>query len=170
MVIDGQRGLGNGHCLPAGPLREPETRLANVDFVISNGECQQAGLSVDAVMKLKPVEFVSFDQQRLPLDHFKGQRVHALAGIGNPQRFFNTLHTLEVDVVPHAFSDHHQYREDELSFNPELSVLTTEKDAVKLDKLLPKEAAWLKVAASFDESFAEAILARVADAKRRKAK
>lgn len=170
VVIDGQRGLGNGHCLPAGPLREPATRLTDVDFVISNGDCQHATISTDAVMKLEPVEFVSFGQQPFSLDHFQGQRVHALAGIGNPQRFFNTLKDLQVDVIPHSFSDHHQYRAEELKFEPELSILTTEKDAVKLDKLLSKEAAWLKVAASFDESFAEAILARVADAKHRKAK
>ncbi|EKF75220.1 tetraacyldisaccharide 4`-kinase [Alcanivorax hongdengensis A-11-3] len=130
VVIDGQRGLGNGQCLPAGPLREPAERLKEVDFLISTGGgwagahpmlMHPAGVAPVAGGEIQ--DLVAF-QRRAP-------QVHAVAGIGNPKRFFNLLNLLGFSIKPHVFPDHHAYRAEELHFGDDLPVLMTEKDAVK---------------------------------------
>ncbi|MBX8623457.1 tetraacyldisaccharide 4'-kinase [Pseudomonas glycinae] len=131
VLIDDARGLGNRRCLPAGPLREPAERLQSVDGVLFNGalEDRDGGFA----FRLKPSALVNLRSgERRPLDHFPpGQAVHAVAGIGNPQRFFNTLEALDWRPVPHAFADHAEYSVQALSFTPSLPVVMTEKDAVK---------------------------------------
>lgn len=131
VLIDAARGLGNQRCLPAGPLREPVERLQSVDGVLFNGalEDRDGGFAFG----LKPSALVNLRSgERRPLDHFPpGQAVHAVAGIGNPQRFFNTLEALDWRPVPHAFADHAEYSVQALSFTPSLPVVMTEKDAVK---------------------------------------
>jgi tetraacyldisaccharide 4'-kinase len=131
VLIDAARGLGNGRCLPAGPLREPEARLQTVDAVLFNGA--SADSSAGYAFTLKPsclTELVS--DTAWPLDHFPpGQQLHAVAGIGNPQRFFNTLETLHWRPIPHPFADHANYSQEQLSFSPPHPVVMTEKDAVK---------------------------------------
>ncbi|WP_285354730.1 tetraacyldisaccharide 4'-kinase [Pseudomonas sp. lyk4-R2A-10] len=131
VLIDAARGLGNRRCLPAGPLREPAERLQSVDGVLFNGalEDRDGGFA----FRLKPSALVNLRSgERRPLDHFPpGQAVHAVAGIGNPQRFFNTLEALDWRPVPHAFADHAEYSVQALSFTPSLPVVMTEKDAVK---------------------------------------
>jgi len=158
VVLDGARGLGNGHCLPAGPLREPVQRLQSVDFVISNGEPKQPLPRHDLTMTLAPQCFRTLADETLPLDHYQGQKVHAVAGIGNPQRFFDTLNTLGIEVEPHAFADHHPYSADDLKFTPALPLLTTEKDAVKWQQLNLPNAAWLEIKASLPDHFGKALL------------
>jgi len=128
-VIDGERRFGNGRLLPAGPLREPPARLACVDFRVCNGSAPQAGevpmtLAGDALSSLT-------DAREKPLHDFAGQRVHAVAGIGNPQRFFAQLRAFGIDVVEHPFPDHHAFVADNLAFGDDAPVLMTEKDAVK---------------------------------------
>lgn len=129
-VVDGQRRFGNGLCLPSGPLREPISRLKSVDFVVVNGG--QAEPS-EYAMRLQSLLFHRVDAPTQVRDvaAFAGQRVHAIAGIGNPQRFFQHLSALGLDVVPHAFPDHHDFTSDDLQFEPCLPVIMTEKDAVK---------------------------------------
>ncbi|WP_236193971.1 tetraacyldisaccharide 4'-kinase [Pseudomonas glycinae] len=131
VLIDAARGLGNQRCLPAGPLREPVERLQSVDGVLFNGalEDRDGGFA----FRLQPSTLVNLHSgERKPLDHFPpGQAVHAVAGIGNPQRFFNTLEALDWRPVPHAFADHAEYSVQALSFTPSLPVVMTEKDAVK---------------------------------------
>ena len=131
VLIDAARGLGNQRCLPAGPLREPVERLQSVDGVLFNGalEDRDGGFA----FRLKPSALVNLrSRERRSLDHFPpGQAVHAVAGIGNPQRFFNTLEALDWRPVPHAFADHAEYSVQALSFTPSLPVVMTEKDAVK---------------------------------------
>ncbi|GIZ13393.1 tetraacyldisaccharide 4'-kinase [Pseudomonas sp. NCCP-436] len=131
VLIDAARGLGNGRCLPAGPLREPAERLTEVDAVLFNGVCadQADGFG----FTLQPGALVNLlNGERVGLDHFPpGQCLHAVAGIGNPQRFFNTLEALNWRPVPHPFADHASYDVAQLSFEPALPVLMTEKDAVK---------------------------------------
>ncbi|MBX8468147.1 MULTISPECIES: tetraacyldisaccharide 4'-kinase [unclassified Pseudomonas] len=131
VLIDAARGLGNQRCLPAGPLREPAERLQSVDGVLFNGalEDRDGGFA----FHLKPSALVNLRSgERRPLDHFPPrQAVHAVAGIGNPQRFFNTLEALDWRPVPHAFADHAEYSVQALSFTPSLPVVMTEKDAVK---------------------------------------
>ncbi|SET31332.1 tetraacyldisaccharide 4'-kinase [Pseudomonas graminis] len=131
VLIDAVRGLGNRRCLPAGPLREPVERLHSVDALLYNGAA--ADREDGFAFQLKPSALVNLvTGERRPVDHFPpGQQVHAVAGIGNPQRFFNTLEGLHWRPVPHAFADHAVFSAQALSFTPALPVVMTEKDAVK---------------------------------------
>ena len=131
VLIDNARGLGNGRCLPAGPLREPVERLQSVDAVLYNGAaCDPQG---GFAFQLQPMALINLRSgERQPLDFFPAQQaLHAVAGIGNPQRFFNTLETLHWRPVAHAFADHAAYSAEVLSFTPPLPLVMTEKDAVK---------------------------------------
>jgi len=129
-VVDAQRGFGNGYCLPAGPLREPVSRLRSVDIVVWHHQ----GAVDDAAFGFR-LEFADAVKlatgEARPLADFRAQRVHAVAGIGFPPRFFGQLRAAGLDVIEHAFADHHRYREQELDFGDDLPVLMTEKDAVK---------------------------------------
>lgn len=122
-VIDGERGFGNGFALPMGPLREMPERLQLVNLTIVNGKdmhlvCDQAyGL-------LNP-------KRKMTLEAFAGKTVHAIAGIGTPQKFFEQLRKHGMTVIPHAFPDHHDFRMADVNFADKLPILMTEKDAVK---------------------------------------
>jgi tetraacyldisaccharide 4'-kinase len=131
VLIDAVRGLGNRRCLPAGPLREPVERLQSVDALLYNGAATDQADGYG--FQLKPSALVNLlTGERQPVDHFPpGQALHAVAGIGNPQRFFNTLEGLHWRPVPHAFADHAVFTAQALSFSPSLPVVMTEKDAVK---------------------------------------
>ncbi len=131
VLIDAARGLGNRRCLPAGPLREPAERLAEVDAVLFNGA--RADAADGFALRLRPTALVNLRSgERRPLDHFPpGQALHALAGIGNPRRFFATLEALNWRPIEHAFADHAHYTAEQLHFSPALPLLMTEKDAVK---------------------------------------
>ncbi|MCQ4257733.1 tetraacyldisaccharide 4'-kinase [Stutzerimonas stutzeri] len=131
VLIDAARGLGNRRCLPAGPLREPAERLASVDAVLFNGAVEDTDAGY--AFSLQPSRLIElFSNQDLPLDHFPpGQQLHAVAGIGNPQRFFTTLEALHWRPIPHPFADHARYSLEQLRFSPELPLVMTEKDAVK---------------------------------------
>ncbi len=131
VLIDAARGLGNRRCLPAGPLREPAERLAEVDAVLRNGAAEDG--EEGYALQLRPTALVNLlSGERVGLDHFApGQQVHAVAGIGNPQRFFNTLEALNWRPIAHPFADHASYSPEALQFSPALPLLMTEKDAVK---------------------------------------
>jgi tetraacyldisaccharide 4'-kinase len=134
-VVDGRRLLGNGALLPAGPLREPRTRLDTVDAVVING-LVQPGFSTRAPqfgMTLQGRAWVPLGQglREVALDHFRGQTCHAVAGIGNPGRFFEYLESLGVQVIAHAFPDHHAFTPEDLRFELTAPVLMTEKDGIK---------------------------------------
>jgi len=128
-VVDGDRRFGNGFCLPAGPLRETVSRLASVDLVIVNGEPEltEHGMqvSVEKVVNLCNPELTH------NLEDFSGEQIHALAGIGNPQRFFRLLEEYGLQLVEWAFPDHHQFAKTDITPDDELPVFMTEKDAVK---------------------------------------
>jgi tetraacyldisaccharide 4'-kinase len=128
-VIDGERRFGNGHLLPAGPLREPRSRLARVNFVIANGLAGRGEFAM--TLLANDIRSVTDKQLSLPFEQFNGQTVHAVAGIGNPQRFFNLLRSRGMDVIEHPFADHYPFQAQDLDFGDELPVLMTEKDAVK---------------------------------------
>ena len=131
VLIDAVRGLGNGRCLPAGPLREPQARLQSVDAVLFNGASADSAEGFG--FTLQPTALVNVASgERQSLDVFApGQAVHAVAGIGNPQRFFRTLEALNWRPIAHAFADHATYSAASLEFSPSLPLLMTEKDAVK---------------------------------------
>lgn len=161
-VVD-RRLAGNGWMLPAGPLREPAIRLAAVDAVVKNGEAVLAVHGVPTYdMRLVGERFVSLAdgaQTRSP-GGFAGLRLHAVAGIGNPQRFFDHLSALGLVFEAHAFPDHHAYRPEELAFAGD-AILATEKDAVKL-RGLPVLPVWtLPVTAVVEPDLAHFILEKL---------
>ncbi|MET0102320.1 MAG: tetraacyldisaccharide 4'-kinase [Sedimenticola sp.] len=152
-VVDGRRQFGNGLCLPAGPLRERQSRLGSVDLVIANG----GELEGYPGMTLLPVSVakVSDPRQRTELGSFRGSSVHAVAGIGSPARFFNTLRETDIEVIEHGFPDHHRYEAEDIAFDDELPVLMTEKDAVKCASFARKHHWYLEVDADPEEAFVE---------------
>jgi len=131
VLIDAARGLGNRRCLPAGPLREPVERLHSVDALLYNGATEDRDDGYG--FTLQPSALVNLlSGERRPVDHFpSGQALHAVAGIGHPQRFFSTLERLHWRPVPHAFADHAEFTAQALAFTPALPLVMTEKDAVK---------------------------------------
>jgi tetraacyldisaccharide 4'-kinase len=128
-VIDGIRRFGTGFSLPAGPLREPVKRLQEVDLVVVNG----LGSGLEHRMRMLPGKACNLkDRARSQeLSGFRGQAVHAVAGIGNPERFFQTLQQAGMRVQGHAFPDHHRFTPADIGFGDGKPVLMTEKDAVK---------------------------------------
>ncbi len=136
-VVDGRRGLGNGWLLPAGPLRESADRLDQVDLVVVNG----GGWSAAGAVPCLKMQLGLTDAWPLaggvpmPLFRWRGKPVHAVAGIGHPQRFFDALAAEGLEVIAHPFPDHHRFSAADLDFADDLPVLMTEKDAVKCQGL-----------------------------------
>jgi len=147
-VIDGSRGFGNGRLMPAGPLREPLSRLASVGHVVVNGEFDDLPASITA----HSMHFVTGmlrsldDGMAWRLSQFKGCKVHAVAGIGNPRRFFDLLRNSGITVMENAFPDHHAFRKEDFEqMDSDFPILMTEKDAVKCTRLGLKNAWFLSV-------------------------
>ncbi len=160
VVVDGERGLGNGLCLPAGPLREPVTRLSEVDAVVVNGSQHGARIPADSLhMQLVPGDLVSLsDAPSLPLAGLQGHIVHAVAGIGHPQRFFTTLEQAGLTVLAHPLDDHARLRYDDLMFADDYPVVMTEKDAVKCGGLRLPRHWYLPVQAELSVADGQALL------------
>lgn len=154
VLIDAARGLGNRRCLPAGPLREPVERLGSVDALLYNGAREDR--SDGYAFTLQPTALINLQTgQHRPVDHFApGQAVHAVAGIGNPQRFFDTLEGLHWRPVPHAFADHAEFSAEALAFTPALPLVMTEKDAVKCATFAAPDWWYLTVEAVPSPAFA----------------
>jgi tetraacyldisaccharide 4'-kinase len=133
-VVDGARGMGNGLCLPAGPLREPVSRLQEVDAIVVNGgDWGHAGVFRAAAVVTKVYHLK--DGALRTLDSFRSELVHAVAGIGNPERFFELLRDADLDVEAHPLEDHAEIGQEQLTFDEPGAVLITEKDAVKCEHL-----------------------------------
>ena len=158
-VIDGTRRFGNGLCLPAGPLREPVSRLNSIALRIANGQPQEGELG----MQLAPTHFYSLapPSRQGSAEQFRSASVHAVAGIGNPERFFITLRSLGLSIIPHAFPDHHAFQAEELQFGDKLPVLLTEKYAVKCQHFAKPHFWVLAVDAQPDVRLGEKILQRL---------
>ncbi len=161
-VVDIQRGFGTGWLLPVGPLRESVSRLTNVDYIIGNGEgdlslaCETPFYSMQ--LKALPLQSLDTDAVIAMDDWAQGRRVHAVAGIGNPERFFTTLRTLGFDPVEHAFADHHPYTAGDFQFAESLPIIMTAKDAVKVRAIQPPSNSWsLPVEAAIDSAFFDSI-------------
>ena len=149
VVIDGDRRFGNGWLLPAGPLRETPARLAAADVIVVNGG--RALLEGALSMRLDAKGAVSLiGGAAKALHEFAGRSVHAVAGIGNPERFFNMLRAHGIEVVGHALPDHAHLRAADISFADERPVLMTEKDAVKCFGIAGPHHWYVPVTASFD--------------------
>lgn len=160
-VIDGRRRYGNARLLPAGPLREPPQRAAQCDFRVVNGGGSgevEPGFG-EWLMQLRAGNVQPMHGGRpRPLSSFAGQRVHAVAGIGHPERFFAMLRAHDIAVVPHAFDDHHRYTADDFRFGSDLPVLMTEKDAVKCAAIAGPQYHSVPVRAELPEAFWVALL------------
>jgi tetraacyldisaccharide 4'-kinase len=171
LVLDGERGLGNGRCLPAGPLREPASRIAQVDaVVVQEGETgRDPGIAGALHMRLRERALVPLaGGAPRALSELAGQRVHAVAGIGNPERFFAWLRARGLDVIAHPHPDHAAYRPEDLQFGDELPVLMTEKDAVKCARFAGPRHWSVSVDVVLDPADAEALLGLVMSAVERK--
>jgi tetraacyldisaccharide 4'-kinase len=131
LVIDGLRRFGNGRLLPAGPLREPAARAARVDLCVVNGGEARAG-EIPMSVAAEWIVRVGDVADAISLGDLRGRRVHAVAGIGNPERFFTMLEAAGLVVHRHAWPDHHRFAGTEVRFDDDLLVLVTEKDAVKV--------------------------------------
>ena len=164
-VVDGTRGLGNGQLLPAGPLREPPTRLSDVDAVVIRAPIVKVAATdtPSFVMTFEPAALRNLRDASRHVDanHFKGLRVHAVAGIGNPQQFFDTLTRMGIAHTPHAFADHHDFSATDLVFRDGDAVIMTEKDAVKCERYATDTLWALQVNARVDDALAAAVLKRI---------
>ncbi|MBI1732124.1 MAG: tetraacyldisaccharide 4'-kinase [Gammaproteobacteria bacterium] len=152
-VIDGDRRFGNGRCLPAGPLRDLPGRVQSVDLVVANGRAARG----EFLMEYGPLPLRSLRDPARTQDvgALKGRDVHAVAGIGNPARFFSFLRRREIHIVKHEFPDHHRYQPADLLFEDHLPVVMTEKDAVKCREFATDTDEWwyLPVEARMPDAF-----------------
>lgn len=162
-VVDGERGLGNSLLLPAGPLREPASRLASVDAVVVRAPAGVTLTQQHFVMRFEPAGLRNLQEpsRRVFGSYFQGQRVHAVAGIGNPQQFFDTLTRLGIAHTPHAFADHHGFSAADLQFADCDAVVMTEKDAVKCERHAAAHHWVLEIDARVDDALAPLVLARI---------
>ncbi len=172
-VVDGDSIFGNGWLLPAGPLRELPSRLSEVDAVIVNG-----GDNLDAVLaslrKLNPACLemtlaargfwnLLDAQRRAGAVDFHGKRVHAVAGIGNPGRFFRQLQRMGLAFTPHSFPDHHPFTASDLAYDGADAVVMTEKDAVKCERFA-SDRCWALAVDAVPEPGLEELVLRKLDA------
>lgn len=166
-VVDGQRGLGNGFRLPVGPLRESALRLRAVDWVVVNSPRNQFSLPqlpdlMFVPMKINPQALVHVQSGALlPIGHFKGQTLHAVAGIGNPSRFYTSLKNLGIITIEHKFPDHHPYQKTDFDFAANDPVIMTEKDAVKCRAFARENWYYLPIEAQLPDEFLLAFQAKV---------
>ena len=167
-VVDGERGFGNGLPLPAGPLREPVSRLREVDAVVVNGERDDAmGAKRRFTMRLDAECFTALAGNReATVEEFvaaaRGKRVVAIAGIGNPGRFFDLLARLGIAARRIAFADHHAYQPAELRLPDAELIVMTEKDAVKCAAFADARMWSLRVEAIVPSEFDEFLMSRIA--------
>lgn len=157
-VVDGRRLLGNRRLIPAGPLREPPARLEEVDLVLVNGQRSPDQAGFDLVLG-DARSLVVDGYSKLSL--FASQPVHAVAGIGDPQRFFDALSASGLTPIPHPFPDHHVFAAADLVFGDGLPVLMTEKDAVKCRPFAPPNSHAVPVTARLSSPAIAAIIERV---------
>lgn len=148
LVVDGQRQFGNGWLLPLGPLREPVSRAEQVDIRLDNG--------LDFTVVASSLNNAHNGECK-SLQSLRGQTVHAVAGIGNPSRFFTTLQQLGIDVIRHAYPDHYSFKASDLQFDDDFPVIMTEKDWVKCNEFTHDNLWYLAVDAQLEDAAAEKI-------------
>ena len=180
-VIDAQRGLGSAKLLPVGPLRERVSRLYDVDFVVENygslpslprsklsnweqyldiTQGPEAGIMSFQVSGVFPLATKGVSEKQ-SLSSFSGKTVHALAGIGHPERFFCMLEAAGLTLIRHPFPDHHAYRSEDICFDDRFPVVMTDKDAVKCQHLKQDNLFRVSIKAELDERFLVKIMDRI---------
>lgn len=166
VVVDGERRFGNHWCLPAGPLREPLYRLYNVDWIVCNGKPFPKSSHFYrkmVLMNLSPLKITAMSDpnKHLEVTEMKDEKIHAIAGIGNPKRFFMQLKALGLNIIEHALPDHYRFTRKEIDFGADSKVIMTEKDAVKCQKFSDERHYYLPVQAELSEEFEHDFLMKV---------
>ena len=149
-VVDSIRGFGNGFCLPSGPLRETASRLNKVDMVVYNGDSELTGRQCFYRLEMMSIKSLNGVEQA-EISAFVGKQIHAVAGIGNPSRFFKQLENSGLSIIEHAFSDHHHYVQEDFSGWETDCIIMTEKDAVKCSHLSLPDAWVFRVKADLSD-------------------
>lgn len=160
-VLDGQRRHGTGWCFPAGPLREPVSRLESVDFVVAKGHARDGEYGMELsgrMLRQATDDSVSIDPAGL-----SSRSVHAVTGIGNPCPFFHRLRELGLEVSPRVFPDHHPFSAPDIEFQDDRPVVMTEKDAVKCRSFASGRHWYLPVEAVLDPAFETELFARLGE-------
>jgi tetraacyldisaccharide 4'-kinase len=155
VVVDAARGLGNGWALPAGPLREPAARLDEADAIVAlvTPGAPAPWIAPNAwrmTLEAGAVVRVADRTQSQPASAFTGTGIHAVAGIGNPERFFAHLRSLGIAATVHPFPDHHRFEPRDLALPGARAILMTEKDAVKCERFADGRCWYLPVRAHVD--------------------
>lgn len=150
-IVDGERRYGNRYLLPAGPLREPVERLKEVDLVVCNGLAH----AHEFALKVEGDEAINvLDETRVkPLTAFQMASIQAVAGLGNPTRFFSHLKKFDLKIEPHVFPDHYEFTQKDLEFNASQTVMMTEKDAVKCTQFANHNCWYVPIRAQMTENF-----------------
>lgn len=174
VLMDASRALGNRFLLPIGALREPPHRLNSVDFIIGNAanlSVQTAterlnaalhGRTIDAIMQLEGGRLCRMDGSGFgKLSDLAGSKVHAVAAIGNPQRFFDLLQAYGIKIVPHEFIDHHPFSAADFDFGDDLPIIMTQKDAVKCRNIANNKLLYAPVTASLPATLAPLLLQQI---------
>ena len=156
VVLDAERGVGNGFCLPAGPLREPASRLRSVDYVLHRG-----GDDPMTGVRYQPDGLVNIrsGERRPACPESVGNRVNAVAGIGQPMQFFESLRLLGFEIEQHEFPDHHNFSPADLSGLPDRPIIMTEKDAVKCTEWAGDNAWYLSINVQVPNAVIQAVAA-----------
>jgi len=150
VVIDGDRRFGNGYCLPAGPLREPVSRLASIDMIVANSK---AGRN-EYLMQYEYEQPRSLlDNSSITMESFRNTPVHVVTGIGNPLRFYSWLRSQDIQMIKHEFPDHHPFSAADLQFDDNYPVVMTEKDAVKCRNFAEDYMWYIPINARFTDAF-----------------
>lgn len=168
-VVDGTRQYGNRWLLPAGPLREPLSRLNTIDLILvqdetelGSGPLHRSSGPPQTDFRLVASAFCSLDDADIRnCADFSGTKVHALAGIGNPERFFRLLEAYDIDVIRHPYPDHADITPDEVEFDDDLDVVMTEKDAVKCRWLDTSNCWYVPVDVAFNDADAVEVIKRI---------
>jgi tetraacyldisaccharide 4'-kinase len=150
-VIDGVRRHGNGRCLPAGPLRESVGRLKSVDMIV----CNSGAVRGEFEMEYVPQQLCSVidKNERCDVGQFRNHSIHAIAGVGNPAKFFSYLRGNGIRTIEHEFPDHYQFKAKDICFDDDFSVVMTEKDAVKCTEFASTEHWFLPIDVKMTNAF-----------------
>lgn len=162
VMIGSQAALGNRYCLPAGPLREPLSRLKTVDWILGDPSLSYVNYPV----KTKYVDLIHLKTgASCDISVFNGEAVYAYAAIAHPERFFHLLRSASLKVTPCVYPDHHAFTEDDFSAHKQDKIVMTEKDAIKCRELATENMYYLKIESELDKQFVEAFLDHLAQQK-----
>ncbi len=150
-VLDGFRRHGNSRCLPAGPLREPVSRLKTVDMIVANNKAQRGEYLME--YQYGQLQSVSNPDMKRDILSFENQSVHGVCGIGSPEKFFSYLRRQNLKLIKHAFSDHHHFESSDLEFGDDFPIVMTEKDAVKCEEFANDRMWYLPIQAKLSNAF-----------------